>query len=152
MIEHIWSVACSRALIEKETNNVTLFNVIEEITAEAKVPRADLPAGQPVVPIEFEVVSFWARTNVDEPARGLARIVVQPPDGQPNPIGDPYDIDLTEYQRLRTRAHFDGFRPGESGRYWFIIKKQERDGDWEEVARIPIQFSMTFPDPGSPTS
>lgn len=145
MIEHIWSVACTRALIDKDSNNVTLSEVLEQLTVEAAIPRSDFPGGEPVLPIEFEIVSFWIRTNPETPAKGVARILIQPPGGSASPAGDPFDVDLSEYERLRTRSRFSGLPVHESGRYWFIVQQQS-GGDWTEVARVPLQVSVMFPE------
>ena len=36
MIEHIWSVLCSRSVIDSETNNVSIQDVIEHIIINAE--------------------------------------------------------------------------------------------------------------------
>jgi hypothetical protein len=39
MIQHVWSVLCSRSLIDRETNNITLFEAIEQVKIGQRPPR-----------------------------------------------------------------------------------------------------------------
>ena len=152
MIEHIWSVACSQSIIDSDTNNVTLANVIEQVALEALGASEDLTPGQGVVPLQFEIVSLWIRADPEQGGRGLARILIHPPGGEPSPVGEPFDLDLSGYERLRTRSRFGGFLARDSGRYWFIVQKQEGGAEWEEVARVPIHIDIAFPQAPTPAS
>lgn len=143
-------MACRRAIIDKDTNTVTLTDVLEVVAAEAVIPRADFPTGHLVLPIEFEIVSYWVRSDLTKPEKGLGRVLIQPPEGEAQTIGDPFDVDLTQFPKLRTRSHFSGLRVDHPGRYWFIIQKQEpQSTEWVQVARLPVDFDLTFAEPAA---
>ena len=87
MIDHVWSILCTKAVIDKDTNLLTLVDTIEEFTIEAAgvlkttpegvevIPSAEVPAEQlPTIPVTFEIVSLWVRRNPDEPERATAKI------------------------------------------------------------------------------
>lgn len=55
MIDHVWTVLCSHAITDTDTNNLTLYNTIEQVSVlEAPQPGA-------ILGLTFEVVSFWIR-------------------------------------------------------------------------------------------
>src|SRR5262245_41092364 len=64
MPAHVWTMISQASVIDKDTNNVSLFNVLESATFELAVTEG----GGPVYPIPFtfHVVSMWTRTP-DEP-------------------------------------------------------------------------------------
>jgi len=51
MLEHIWSVLCSRSVIDSETNNVSIQDVIEQITINAE------PAENGFLPFPMELIT-----------------------------------------------------------------------------------------------
>jgi hypothetical protein len=99
------------------------------------------------VPIEFEVVSFWVRSDINIPGQGQSRLRVLSPSGKI--IGESEaKIDLTNYERHRQRTRFhQGLPATEQGRYNFIIELQlEGNNDWHRVASIPLKLVFNPPD------
>ena len=61
MAEHLWSVLCGRAVIDKYTSTLSIFDVREAITVG--VPEE---APQPIiVPIPITMASLWLRSETD---------------------------------------------------------------------------------------
>jgi hypothetical protein len=139
MIQHIWTVICSEAIFDKETNLVSLINVIEELTIQAK-PK---PKGK--IGIALDIVSFWMRSNEDEPSFGKYRISLVSPEGKVlNTVEG--ELDLTIYQRLRTRTKFIGFPANQPGRYIFRVDQEEEESkEFLPVANIPIRVIFQTP-------
>lgn len=135
MIDHVWTVLCSKSIIDKDSNSISLLEVIEQITGRGV-------KGEAVVPIPMELVSLWARTDPEKPARGRARVCLIEPDGSER---DPFeiDIDLMTYQRSRTRFQMSGLPIRLAGRYYFRIEihTQGEEG-WGEVSRIPLEVVL----------
>ncbi len=133
MIDHVWTVVCSRAVIDKNSNNVSIQNVIEQITVPGE------PQPEQVVGIAFEVVSLWSRSDFDVPSHGQARLTYLSPSGRrTGPVE--FDLDLSEYERLRTRRAFQGLPVAEPGRHnWLVELRNEGEDEWQEVASIPIK-------------
>ena len=138
MIDHVWSVLCNSATIDRESNNVTLFQVVEQLNVSGP-SGADVSTG--VAIFDAELVTLWSRTNLDHPARSRARIQFVAPDGAL--LGKPilYDVDLTGYGRLRNRTRISGFPVRGPGKYEFRVEL-EKDSGWETVAKIPVEVRV----------
>jgi len=134
MIDHVWSVLCSRAVIDKESNNVSIQNVLERVTVGAE-PEPNL-----ALPIEHEVISFWTRRETDVRERAKVRIKYVTPSGHEFAVHE-QDIDLTQHANYRTRVRSLTLRYVETGRHFFEVEIQpEGVEEWQRVASIPIDM------------
>lgn len=109
---------------------MSLLEVIERL-------RFRGPAGEGLIPIQLELVTLWGRTELDRPARSRGRLRVVGPDG--SQLTDPviYDIDLTKFVRLRSQNRMNAFPVRAGGKYMFHVEL-ENEGQWEQVARVPL--------------
>ncbi len=134
MIDHVWSVLAQGIAIDRDTNNISLFNVIEQVqVAAALSPEI---GGYPL--IGFELVTLWSRSKPDAPARGEGRVVISSPSGEL--LAElPYNIDLTAHERTRQRTRFVGIPAKGSGKYRFQTEFRQDDNDkWEPVSCVPL--------------
>lgn len=61
----VWALACSMSSTDQRKNNISLFNVIDELT----IPSLAFGEGARPIPLEHEIVSHWRRvldTRVDD--------------------------------------------------------------------------------------
>jgi hypothetical protein len=125
------------SVIDIETNNVSLLNVLEQINIAGPEPTENARA---LVPLAFEIVSLWERFPNDQPIHGQFRILVGRPSNAA--LGEFVgDVDLTEYIRTRSRTRVVGMEIPEAGRYEFRIQvRDDPDHDWGDVSRIPLLF------------
>jgi hypothetical protein len=135
MIDHVWSLLCSEVVTDKETNNISIHNIIEVLTVR------DNPKPGGVVPRHFEILTLWARTKVDQPVEGESQIRFISPSGD-ELIKRVFKIDLTQRERVRNRIIFEGLRAEENGRYYFYIAKKE-ENNWMPVASIPLTIKFS---------
>ena len=136
MIEHVWTVLCSRAVTDKFTNNVSIQNVIEAINVSGT------PEPGQLVDITFEIASLWTRSDFAVPSRGHARLTFLSPGGHQVAHVEA-ELDLSEYERLRTRRCFQGLPVAEPGRYtWLVELRNEGEDEWQQVASIPIKVAF----------
>jgi hypothetical protein len=139
MIRHVWTVLCMRSVIDSDSNNISLFDVVEELQLLQKkgTARATSP-----LPVDLELVSLWAREPKEQPANGRAKDVIMSPSGKP--LGErEYDLDLTEFERTRSRRNVRGVPIGESGQYWFRTQLwDEKRSKWQEVSNVPIKITI----------
>jgi hypothetical protein len=152
VIEHVWSVLCGKASIDRETNNVSLFDIIEQIQIEALQP---LPAeGNVLIPFTCELVSLWSRADPDVAAQGFARVTFQEHGreaewgAQAPVIGNELPLDLLgDSKRLRTRIQIPGF-PVRHGGYYFIAVefRSADDPTWHLVTRVPLEVTISISD------
>jgi len=132
MIEHIWSILCSRAVIDSETNNVSIQDVIEQITVNAE------PVENGFLPIPFELITLWDREEIDKATKGIERITFITPSGKMDVISET-EIDLTKAERHRQRVKFPGLPINEAGRYYFKVEVKNDNDEWKQVSAIPLK-------------
>lgn len=140
MINHYWTVLCSASTIDKDTNNVSLLNVIERITIFGQSP----PKGEVgAVPNPASIVSLWGRSDLNTPERGTVLMIIEFDEGGKPIQTDPHEIgiDLSEYQRLRTRLNLNLLPIMGEGRHWIRVSLRHSNEDgWTPVVSIPYEI------------
>lgn len=139
MINHVWSVLCGRSVIDSETNNITLIDVLEQLQAKGRRPPE---GGSPAVPWNGELVTLWSRANYDSPAMGYARTTLESPTGQPL-FEYQSEVDLTAHNRRRIRGKISVLPVPEDGLYFFrVFLRYEETANWDQVAEIPLEVTL----------
>jgi hypothetical protein len=137
MPEHVWSVLCDRGIVDRFTNRVTLFNVVES----GSVP-ADAAMGS-LVGISGMLLSLWIREDPDTPETAMVRTGLRVPSGHTIIAKESLEIDLRESLWFRTLAHIKGIPFHGPGLYRIIVECQRQpDTSWKEVAQVPFQFLL----------
>ena len=137
MIEHVWSVVCSKAVIDRDTNNVSLQTVLEQLKIKGE------PKQEGLVPMKFDVMSLWSRSDDNKPCEGRFRLAYVSPSGKVL-INSEGEINLLNTERFRSTVHSDGIPLGEGGRYKFKIEvQQEGEMEWSQVASIPLTVKFS---------
>jgi hypothetical protein len=132
MIENVWAILCSNSVIDQETNNISLHNVIDQITVNAE----PIPNG--ILPITFDIVSSWIRKYDDQPTEGTSRFTFRHPSGKIIILNE-LPIDLRNNLRARQRIHLNNLLLEEAGRHIFLVElKDSTSNNWKEVATIPL--------------
>ncbi|RJP52023.1 MAG: hypothetical protein C4586_03585 [Anaerolineaceae bacterium] len=132
MIKHIWSVLCSRSVIDIDTNNVSIQDIVEQVNINAE------PVADGFLPIPLELVTLWERKDSDKPAKGIERITFVTPSGKSNIVSEA-EIDLSNAERHRHRVKFPGVPLSEAGRYYFNVEIKNDNNEWNKVAAIPLK-------------
>jgi hypothetical protein len=150
MIEHIWSVLCTRSIIEGSTGLLSLIDVLEEVTLGELPPLEDNK--EQIIRLPVSVASLWQRKPESDPTKGTVRLSLISPH-QETVKEFEYEADLSkEKQRLRTIARLDGIRFRGIGTYRFLVQiRGEKETDWREVATLPLSIKLGSPEsPSSP--
>lgn len=143
MIDHVWTVVCSRAVIDRESNNVSLQNVLEQVTIATE------PMPKTLMPLPFDVVTLWARADPDQPCSGRMRLTLVFPSGGTFEAPLEAEIDLSKVERNRQRFRFPGLPMAESGRHIFRVELIQNDQlDWHQVASVPLTIILKRPEEG----
>ena len=142
MIDHWWTILCSRAVVDQRSNNVSLQNILEQITIRGELPT---DAAIPAIPMMCELVTLWARQPADTPTQGRARITYLAPSGEELHAAE-VPIDLSETQRYRTQLTMQGLRIAGPGVHTFRVELQD-NGNWREVSAVPLEIIVEPPDP-----
>lgn len=135
MIDQVWTVLCSRSVIDIETNNVSIQDVIEQLN----IPGDPKPDGLLAIP--FEIISLWARSDPKHPEQGTERITFITPSGKSTMVVES-SINLSEAERHRNRVKFPGLPIAEEGRYQFIIEFKLDDGEWTKATILPLSIQF----------
>jgi hypothetical protein len=138
MIEHIWSVLCSRSVIDSETNNVSIQDVVEQITVNAE------PAENGFLPFTFEIIPLWGRKDSDNPSKGMERVTFITPSGKSEVVSET-EIDLSKAERHRHRVRFPGLPISETGKYYFKVEVKNGNDEWQQVSAIPLKIIFQPP-------
>jgi hypothetical protein len=142
MIDHVWTVVCSRAVVDSESNNISLQDVIEQI----EIHGEPIPNG--VLPIVLDVATLWTRSSPDEPSSGHTRLTFLSPSGEALSTLEA-DLDLSKHERHRSRMRFQGLTLRESGRHYFRVElRGEDETEWHQVAAVPLEIAFKPPETG----
>ena len=139
---------CLRSILDSDTNNLSLIDLFEEVTlgmlAKTDVEKA-LAEDKPIlVPLPSEIVTLWIRGTEDQPERARARILLEPPSGKTIASVE-YDVDLSKFNRLRSRSKSPGLPFVGAGKYIFHVQfRSETDENWKDVARLPLVVKVDF--------
>ena len=145
MLKHIWSVLCRRAIVDSSSNNLTISEVIEELTVNLQIKNIkDSTLKSFNVPFEFEVVSFWKNDgeNIDK-SEYECEIEIDNPKGKkirslPQKIKFPTGI-----KRLRTILRANGIIVEDSGEYSLKVNvKEKREKKYKTVAELPLMINI----------
>ncbi len=140
-IEHLWTIACSSSSIDGETNNVSLFNIIEEVGIQLQPPVGQVIdfEEKKAFPLQMEIISLWKRLVNDVDIASDIKIELLDPNNK-KLQEMPYRLEIkSQHQRMRMRIRVNGMNFTGQGEYHFSVLVKEEEGDnFQEVARIPL--------------
>lgn len=142
-MKHIWSLLCEKVIVDSETNNLTLFNTLEQVALT--IPAADFKEGVKkgaVAAFPSEVVSLWSRDASDTQSKEEINLLIEVYDPENAKIGEHQrKIDIAEgIKRIRTRTYMGGVKITKNGTYLFKVKQILSDGNVETAAEIPLDI------------
>ena len=149
-VEHVWSLICSRSTIDSETNNLSLFNVIERITVnipveaieKAKISKAKGFLTQ----IDFEVVSRFRKITENKIVAFDVRLRLLSPDSRILMTSVEQRIAMREgIKNMRVRNRFNSLPVEKSGDYMIVVDiKEVEEAHYAEVGRIPLEILVNI--------
>lgn len=147
-IKNLWTLVCKSSSIDNETNNVTLFNVIEEIgfLINPVTGNALNFAEKKTIPLDIELISLWKRGSSSGNLTADVKIeLLDPKNVVMQEI--PYKIEFKpQHERMRTRIRISSINVTSQGEYNFSILLKEQGGkSFVEVARAPIVIKISIP-------
>lgn len=140
MIRHVFSALCTKATVDRESNNVSIVDIVERL--EIHVPAGtQLPFG---FPYRADFVTLWSRQDWNQPAEAEMRTRVL------SPLGVPLAeflmaVDLVAAPRARAIGRFEGFRVAGTGMHEIEVSYRERGQDaWNVVHTYPVEVEVAF--------
>lgn len=140
--KHRWSILCQSSNIDKESNNLSIFNILEEL----RVTPPNQNAKEIIVRIPLQLITLWEKQTEKETARSKVEIELFDPKG--NALQKVSYALSTPKKRIRFVVRMDGIKVTESGEYIFKIKIGDSETDrFEEVGEVPLQVAIDYPFP-----
>jgi len=141
-----WSILCSNSLVDVDSNNLSLFNIIEQINLNIELKsdkKFDEKAGD-IFPLNMVLVSRFRKTiPEDEPIEVDVKIDFVSPDkellgsfSQSFELGSGID-------NIRLRSGIQGLKLTKSGMYNFVIfLKEQSEEKFDAVYSLPLKVTL----------
>lgn len=142
MIHHVWTVFCTSSAIDRDTNTVSLFDIVEQIDGE--IPEA-IENKKIIIPAKFQLFTLWARGASNEGEIGTTRTRFLAPNGDVL-LTSQNEVDLREsIERRRVRLNIAGLPYTGRGCYRFVVEIQSPDGQWVVGGNVPVPLNIHGP-------
>ena len=135
-MKNIWSILCTRSIIDQRTNALSLIDCVDELTVTFS-KLEEMSAVNKNIPIILEVVSLW-HDEAKEAERILPYIIeIVDPQGQK--IGEfrneaKFEVGKT---RLRAITGINGVKLTSEGKYFFKVLVPEGE-TVKLISEIPV--------------
>lgn len=146
-----WAMVCGSSSVDQNTNNLSLFNVFEEITVNnlsAQIPQGQQqikPGDTIAVLFPHEVITVWSRDDVNQEARAEMKVEFIDPSGKVLFSNNPAILFEDKKQRMRIIMKINGMQITKPGLYRYVISlKTLADASAKEVATLPIMVKIAI--------
>lgn len=144
-IQHAWSIFCSGISIDQQKNNLTLFNIIEQIKiSKNRLIKLEKDGKkQLAVPAELTLVSLWRRIKSSTAEKANVKIKIIDPDGEERQVEE-YELNFApKIERIRQISKWAGFKVSSSGIYTLkVFLKTEDQKTFEEVGNSYLKVEI----------
>jgi hypothetical protein len=143
MPRHLWTILCERAAIDPDTNNVTLIEIIEDVTVDVETNQ-DLtkPLSKSIVlPTSWMIVAAYERDDMTKGEKVDGELQLVSPAGVKFG-GASFSIDLSEHLRIHYLLKMVGFPVSEQGRH--IIKTIVKSSAGAELFTTDLALDVRF--------
>jgi hypothetical protein len=161
MAKLAWAVLCQQAMTDATSNQISLMNILEEITLVAFEDQGQMLVDSEALKttsghgMSFQLCSFWLRDDADVPEFVEARAEVKSPKGR-TLVNQEFAVDLNQFQRLRSFVKFlsvpldgpnsDGGGPL-PGVYTFKVQKGKRGSSgkitWQTLSEQYLHIKVS---------
>lgn len=146
-IKIVWALACNSSSTDSNTNNISLFNIIEEFTVtppDQFTPEKLFKAGI-LVQHPFEIVILFSRVGNDTNKELDYEAIFTSLDPLDKPLGEtifPIKIEKGK-KRLRLNVKINGITATMEGEYTFKIATREVGSrELEEITSVPLDIKL----------
>ena len=139
MARHIWSVLCYKSLNDRVSNQISLIDVLENLTIHLEPPAT----GEVInIPQRMELITFLSRSDLGVAEKGLLRVVFESPEGRRSePQILPFSLETDG--KARVIIAMDQIPVSAPGVYCFCVEfrsDDELEGEWVEWTKIPLEI------------
>ncbi len=142
-MKNIWSVIFNRAVVDNNTNSISLFDGVEEITINFSKPE-DISIPQKNIPINFTIISLWSDEDISKSRKFEYLIEILDP--QNKKISEFSNIQIFEIgkKRLRTIVQINGMTVTSEGEYTIIVKYKKDSEKFIVASKIPLDIKFVL--------
>ena len=150
---HIWSVLCQSSSVDKDTNNLFLFNILEEITlkqpsGEGNIKEAEMLSSKKIIaiPFNFEIVSMLERLDDKEKGPLIKEAELEFTDSYGKSLlRQNFEMNFPKgFRRLRYKINMNGLNIITVGTYHFHFRiRESKNSPFEEVAKLPLDIKFS---------
>lgn len=142
----IWVIICSKSSIDVDTNNISLIDVLEEISVSSEIIQNTIKGKKKtgvIIPLAFELVSLWEK-NTDDPIDAEIRMdLVDPKGGIIKTDVHPLTM-KTKINRLRHRMFNQGLPIQKPGKYVFKIQmRMNKKGTFKTAGETSLEVKFS---------
>lgn len=153
-VKSIWSILCQESSIDINSNNISLFKILEEIKFGIRMEELDKLKNNPkfdptkpmILPFTSQLVILWKNLSNKPTLEFPVKITLKDPNEKiiQEIISDNF-LFREGKERLRTVISVNGIPLTKSGDYTYsIMTKQNKNDDFEEVDSIPIKITLNL--------
>jgi hypothetical protein len=142
MAEHVWSVLCTKSIVDSKSNQLTLVEAIQRINVnrEQKSLEQEMEKhGGFLFPMEL--VSLWVRTDPEVGETTTAKLTLSDPTSGVRREWIT-SVDLESHSSMRLRYGLEGVPWGGAGRYWLVVSESIGEGQWKIWSRVPLEIKI----------
>lgn len=140
-MNHIWSVLCQKSSVDTETNLLSIFDCIEELTLAIELEK--IKSGELFIPTSFQIVSLWTLEKSNKPTSLEIKIELLDPEAKIISNFEQTQQIPAEKLRFRHRTTINGLPLTKSGRYFFKVSTKESPNKaYHEVAQVPLDVNI----------
>jgi hypothetical protein len=139
-MKHLWSIICRKAIIDSETKNISIIDVLEEIIFHNV---GGLPKKEPKIALacDFEIISYWLRDDLDEKTVDFSVEIIDPNNMKVGGTENKMKFPEADKMRMRTIIKSKALPFTTEGRYWFKIKLNGEKSS-KTMAEIPVEVKL----------
>lgn len=147
MINNVWSVLCKNSVIDPESNNISIIEALEQVTATVQniEPLKDRPNGQPILAaVDCELVVLWERDSIGNSEEFTTMFEFRDPEERVLLNSAPHPGKFKEgTRRYRVRNQIKGLPMTKNGIYHFEVKlKNGKDEKFITVSKVPLEITL----------
>ncbi len=146
-IDHQWTILCGSSSVDQQTNNISLFNIIEQLSLNIKRENWEKALKEKkegfLARTQFEIVTLWEKEDLEDEISAEVEVRLVDPKG--NVLHkQPYQLSFAkQVKRHRQRLTWSGMKLTQAGVYIFSINiKYPNATQFEEVGTVKLLVNI----------
>lgn len=146
-VAHVWSVLTLQSSIDDETNELSMFKILEELNVTSKEKLTLSKSGVLKTPlglqVGFQLITLWKKLDPKKAVKFDARIEYVDPSGTAH---QPFDHEISipsGKTRARHRFNVSSILVNQSGEYRFVISARDKKRKvFNHVIDVPLDITL----------